>query len=100
AIQTRPDQDSARPRTLAAIALLCVLLLAFLAMAQVMHAHQDVSDADHCPLCIVMHTAAPVAAATAVLTLIQVASATPVLEVRPVSRNWHAKLFTRPPPAF
>jgi hypothetical protein len=87
-----------RRRAAAVVATVCLLLLALLAVAQVAHTHQGVTDADHCPLCIVMHTAAPVVAATALVALVQVATAAPVLEVRSVTRNWHAQLFTRPPP--
>jgi predicted aconitase with swiveling domain len=77
----------------------CLVLLALLAVAQVAHTHQEISDADHCPLCIVMHTAAPVLVAAAIIALVQIATTAPVLEVRAVSRNWHAQLFIRPPPA-
>ncbi len=80
------------------MALVCVALLAVLTVAQVAHQHTVASDADHCPLCIVMHTAAPVAAAAPAITLLPVAAAAPVFEVREVSRNWHPQLFIRPPP--
>ncbi|MDR3772230.1 MAG: hypothetical protein P4L26_02715 [Terracidiphilus sp.] len=80
------------------ITVLCLLLLTLLAVAQVAHVHQLDTDADHCPLCIVMHTAAPVAVAAAVVVLVQIESATPVFEARPVTRYWHPQLFTRPPP--
>ena len=60
---------------------MCVVLLAILAVVQVAHTHQGVSDADHCPLCIVMHTAAPVVAAAPLIALVQVATTAPVLEV-------------------
>ncbi len=80
------------------MALVCVALLALLTVAQVAHEHAVTSDADHCPLCIVMHTAAPVAAAAPVVTLVQVAAPAPIFEVRQVSRYWHPQLFIRPPP--
>lgn len=64
-----------------------------------MHTHQDLTDADHCPLCIVMHSAAPVAAAAALILLVQIATAAPILEVARVTRYWQTQLFTRPPPA-
>jgi AhpD family alkylhydroperoxidase len=81
-----------------AVAVVCVVLLAILAVVQVAHTHQGVSDADHCPLCIVMHTAAPVVAAALLVALVQVATAAPVLKVSRVTRHWHPQLFTRPPP--
>ncbi|MDR3750643.1 MAG: hypothetical protein P4K94_04075 [Terracidiphilus sp.] len=76
----------------------CLALLALLTVAQVAHLHPKISDADHCPLCIVMHSAAPVAVAAAVVVLVRMESAAPVLETRPLVRYWHSKLFTRPPP--
>lgn len=97
-IQTRLQQaDRKRSRTFA-IAVLCLALLALLAFAQVTHTHPANTDADHCPLCIVMHSASPVAATAALIILIQVALASPVLKVRGISRIVDAKLFTRPPP--
>jgi hypothetical protein len=78
--------------------LVCLILLTLLVVAQVAHVHQVDTDADHCPLCIVMHSAAPVAVAAAVVVLVQIESAAPVFEARTVTRHWHPKLFTRPPP--
>ena len=94
------SQGNGRPRsrTFAAVAVVCLVLLALLAVAQVAHTHQGASDADHCPLCIVMHTAAPVVATPALIAPVQVAMAAPILEIRSVTRNWHPQLFTRPPP--
>ena len=78
--------------------LVCLVLLALLAVVQVAHVHQVDTDADHCPLCIAMHTAAPVTVSAAVVVLVQVESPAPVFEARTVTRHWHPKLFTRPPP--
>jgi hypothetical protein len=100
AFQTRSGgQRHAKLRAFPAVALVCLALLAFLTIAQVTHTHAVSSDTDHCPLCIVMHTAAPVVVAAAIINLVQVAVAAPVVEVRRVCRHWHAQLFTRPPPA-
>ena len=76
----------------------CLVLLALLAVVQVAHMHSVGTDADHCPLCIVMHTAAPVAMAATVVVLVQIEARTAVFEAQPVARHWHPKLFTRPPP--
>jgi hypothetical protein len=78
--------------------LVCLVLLALLAVVQVAHIHPLVSDADHCPLCIVMHTVAPVSAAAAIIILVQVGTPAPILEARAVIRPWSPILFTRPPP--
>jgi len=81
------------------VSVVCLVLLALLTVVQVAHIHPIESDADHCPLCIVMHTAAPVAATAAVVVLVQIETATPVFRPRRVVRHWHPQLFTRPPPA-
>jgi hypothetical protein len=77
---------------------MCLVLLALLAVAQVAHTHPLVSDADHCPLCIVMHAVAPVAVAATVILLVPVGTPAPTLEPRAILRHWHPTLFTRPPP--
>jgi hypothetical protein len=77
----------------------CLVLLALLAVVQVAHVHPLESDADHCPLCTALHAAAPVAPAPAVIILVQVGTEVPVLESRAAIRYWNPTLFTRPPPA-
>lgn len=89
--QGRP---SARPA-----AIVCLVLLALLAVAQVAHIHSLDSDADHCPLCIVMHSAAPVAVPAIAIVLVKVGTPAPVMAVRAAAPSfWHASLFIRPPP--
>jgi len=78
--------------------LVCLALLALLTAVQVAHVHAAASDADHCPLCIVMHSAVPVAAAAALIILVPFADAAPLLEVCTLTRHWHPTLFIRPPP--
>jgi hypothetical protein len=81
-----------------AATVLCLVLLALLAVAQVAHTHPLASDADHCPLCIVLHTVVPVAVTAAVIILVQSGAPTPVSDERPALRHWSPSLFTRPPP--
>ena len=88
-----------KPGALPLITVVCLALLALLTVVQVAHMHPLDSDADHCPLCIVMHTAAPVAAMAAVIVLVQVERAAQVFAPHTIIRHWHPKLFTRPPPA-
>jgi hypothetical protein len=83
---------------LSAVTVVCLILLALLAVVQVAHMHPLDSDADHCPLCIAMHTAAPVAVTAAVVVMVQIEMRAPIFETRAVLRNWHPKLYTRPPP--
>ena len=97
--QTRlQDYHRNRPRAVV-VAVVCLALLALLTVAQVTHTHPANTDADRCPLCIVMHSVSPVVASETIVTLVQVAVAAPVLEVRGISRHWHPQLFTRPPPS-
>jgi len=49
----------------------CLVLLSLLAVAQVTHLHPNQSDADHCQLCIVMHTLTPAAVLAATIVLVQ-----------------------------
>jgi hypothetical protein len=89
---------TARPKAFAVATVVCLLLLALLAVVQIAHIHPLESDADHCPLCIVMHAVAPVAVTAAVILLIQVGTPAPVIQARAIIRTWHPTLFTRPPP--
>src|SRR5579863_8583729 len=99
-IETQPRRNHREKHSaLRSVTLVCLVLLALLAVVQVAHTHAIDSDADHCQLCIVMHSAAPVAVAAAVVVLVQLESRAPVFEVRTITRNWNPKLFTRPPPA-
>jgi hypothetical protein len=93
---TRSDRR-ARPRTCAAVVVLCLALLALLAFVQVAHVHSV--DTDHCSLCIVLHAAAaPVAAAVLAIVLVLFEAVAPVVAVRPLGILWYRQLFIRPPP--
>lgn len=88
-----------KPRAFGASAVLCLSLLVLLVLVQVAHMHPLESDADHCSLCIAMHSAAPVTVMAAAVVLVSMGTPAPVIEARPVARHWHPKLYTRPPPA-
>lgn len=77
---------------------LCLALLAMLAIAQVAHLHANDTDADHCQLCIVMHTAIPVAAAAAIIVMVQFGALAPSAEPVFIQRKRQIRLFIRPPP--
>jgi len=87
-----------RSRGMVAIALLCLALLAMLAVAQAVHTHANPTDADHCQLCITMHTVVPTAVTMVALILVELAQTAPVPGVRAASRQLHPQLFIRPPP--
>lgn len=78
--------------------MVCLILLAMLAVAQVTHLHSSQSDADQCQLCIVMHTVVPVAAAAAVIVIVQLGASTPQAQPILVARYRQIRLFIRPPP--
>lgn len=88
----------ARPNAFAVFALVCVALLALLTFIQVAHVHSVDTDADHCPLCVVLHTAAPVAAAALAVALLHIEAVKSVVAVRPLGTIWRPQLFIRPPP--
>jgi uncharacterized membrane protein YqhA len=87
-----------RRASMAAIAGLCLVLLAMLAFAQVTHLHANETDADHCQLCIVMHTAVPAAVAAAIIVMVQLGAVAPVAEPVFILRKRQTRLFIRPPP--
>jgi len=76
-----------------------VVLLALLAFVQVTHLHSNQTDADQCPLCIVMHSAAPVAVAVAAIVLVPLGTPAPQAESCPIAHRPQSTLFIRPPPA-
>lgn len=88
----------ARPRAFAAVVLVCVALLALLTVIQVAHVHSVDTDADRCPLCIVLHTAVPVATAAVAIVLVHFEAVTPVVAFRFLGTIGHRQLFIRPPP--
>ena len=87
-----------RSRFLPVAAVVCLALMALIAVAQVAHLHPNQTDADHCPLCIVMHSAAPTAAAAAVIVIVQLGASAPLAEPIAVARQPQTRLFIRPPP--
>jgi hypothetical protein len=89
----------AKSRALSGVTVVCLVLLALLTVVQVAHVHPVDTDADHCPLCILLHSAAPVAVVAAIVVMVQIETRAPVFAARPITRYWHPQLFIRPPPA-
>ena len=87
------------PGLFPAVAILCLVLLAMLAVAQATHLHSNDTDADHCQLCIVMHTVVPALATAAVIVIVQLGASAPLAEPVVVARQRQIRLFIRPPPA-
>jgi hypothetical protein len=92
-------KSGARQGVLPLAALLCLLLLALLTVVQIAHLHPLDQDPDHCPICIVMHSAAPVAAAAAVVVLVQIGMQASVYAPVYATRRRLTRLFIRPPPS-
>lgn len=81
------------------VAVVCLILLTLLAVAQATHLHSNQTDADRCPLCIVMHSVAPAAIAAAAIVFVQLGASTPQAEPIAQTRQPQFRLFIRPPPA-
>src|ERR1022692_1926382 len=96
--RNRHGVKSGRPWLLHATTLICLVLLTLLAFVQVAHVHPAATDADHCPICVVMHSAAPVAAVAAAVLILRGSAPIPVPVVHSVVRRWHCTMFNRPPP--
>jgi hypothetical protein len=96
--QIQARQGGRLPRW-AVTAVVCVVMLAFLAVMQVPHLHATQSDADHCPLCVVMHSTAPVTPPTAAVVMVPVGAPEPQAEPVSTTHRPESSLFIRPPPA-
>ena len=81
-----------------ATTIVCLLLLLVVTFVQVAHVHPAATDGDRCPICVVMHSAAPVSAVAAEVILVTGSTPVPVPEAHSVTRPWHCSLFNRPPP--
>jgi len=89
-----------RPATWMVATLVCLAVIALLTVIQVVHVHAADSDADHCPLCIAMHSVMPCVILLAAVVLVKIGTAAPPLREIPTPiRYWHPTLFSRPPPA-
>jgi len=91
----------AKPSALRVAIAVCLALLLLLAVVHVAFAHSVDTDADHCSLCIAMHSVVPFLVMMVAVLLVRIGTAAPVLlEIRTIFRYWHPILFTRPPPAI
>ena len=95
---TKIQRKDGKAWALRASSLICVLLLALLTFVQVTHVH-PVTDGDNCPVCVVMHSAAPVAVAAPAVIVTTATAPVIVPVVRTVTRLWDAPHFNRPPPS-
>jgi hypothetical protein len=78
----------------------CLVLLMMLALVHVAHAHSLQGDADHCPMCVAMHSVLPIVVMVAAVLLVRIGTAAPIMVEAPgFTRFWHPDLFNRPPPS-
>ena len=92
------NRDSG-PGALGVLIALCLVLLLLLTVVHAAQAHALASDADHCPVCVAMHSVLPLLIMLVAILLIRLRVAALTLdEVRVIIRYWHPDLFTRPPP--
>ncbi len=81
-----------------AATLFCIFMLSLVVFVQVAHVHPLDSNPDQCPLCVVMHSAAPVATVAAVVVVTHASTPIAPVVLVPVTRLWHYTLYNRPPP--
>ena len=99
-------------------ALACLLLVSVASSAQVTHIHgqwlpehaqklgapadatQLPGGEEHCPLCMAMHSALPVAQRAAPVQLVVTESRVATSSDRAPDVLWHFALFSRPPPVL
>lgn len=86
------------PRAYVLVAMLCLALLAILTVVQVAHFHQTSSDADHCPICTVMHAVTPLSVAAVGVVLVQLGRPVSIVQTVRPGRKWPPLLLNRPPP--
>ena len=92
------EKRSVRQGFLPVVAVVCLVLLSLLAVAQVTHQHANSTDADHCQLCMVLHSIVPVALTAAIIVMVQLGTSAFPAEPIVVVRQRQSRLFIRPPP--
>lgn len=95
----RRRRNSSRRMPVVLVCVTLVALLALLTFAQATHLHSNQTNADQCPLCIVMHSAAPVMASAAAVVLVPLGASSPQVEPLTAAQKPLSSLFIRPPPA-
>lgn len=99
-IQTHiTDARGSRPTVLKVAIVVCLVLFMLLALVHVADGHSISNSTDRCPICIVMHSVAPLLIVALLIAMIRIRTHAPAqLEVCAIVRYWHPNLFTRPPP--
>lgn len=91
--------STARQQAIRRAVFCCIALLALLMFVQAAHVHPVGSNSDQCPICVAMHSAAPVPAHTVVLTSTGFTESVSVSLPQKTVTELHYTLYKRPPPA-
>ncbi len=106
----REQNRQHRPMVLRLIAILCVLVVCAISTAQMCHTHAEFSlqkqnshnngpiPEDHCPLCVAMHSALPVALHVAPEPMLQIQALDSVAADAERIFRWRFEMASRPPP--
>jgi len=106
----RGHDDQRRPLWLRLIAIACLLVVCVMSTAQVSHTHAEFSflkqnshnrpaPDDHCPLCVAMHSAMPIALHTTPEPMLQIQALDSVAADAQRIFRWRFEMASRPPPA-
>jgi hypothetical protein len=106
----RGHDDQRRPLWLRLIAIVCLFVVCVMSTAQVSHTHAEFSflkqnsrnspaPDDHCPLCVAMHSAMPMALHTAPEPMLQIQALDSVAADAERIFRWRFEMASRPPPA-
>jgi len=79
-------------------AALCLVLLLLFVFVQVAHVHLSKTELDHCPLCILMQSASPLAAAATLILLVELGLRRQRVEHVRVRTGRALRHSIRPPP--
>jgi len=80
------------------VVVLCLVMLALLTAVQVGHIHLNDAGANHCTLCQILQTAAPVGATAAAIFLVALGTRVALPEQFAVVHARSSRRFIRPPP--
>jgi hypothetical protein len=107
----RGRNDQQWPLWLRLIAIACVLVVCVMSIVQVCHTHPEFSlskqnshnngpvPEDHCPLCVAMHSALPVALHITPEPMLYIQTLDSVAADAERIFRWRFELASRPPPA-
>ena len=97
--EPHPSRRS-KASALKVMALVCLILLTLITVIQVTHFHASDSDANHCTLCVAMHSVVPFLLLVVTASLVRIGTNVEIkLEVRDSICFWYHSLFIRPPPS-